>query len=444
MNKLTLLKKPWMWHAVCCAVALLGCIPLLWPQLVGAEWQADVGAWAGKVIMTALLASLATALARTTHLLLRLRNMLALGHVILWLAEWSATALLFSAMAWVADVPPLTIGVAESKPGQQESLPAHPQENLTGPDALFIPISAEQLSASQVQCVQPAPCLTELEEKHSDLLSAYLDASPRWRSGLNDDTFFSKPGHVVMAPPRPPGSVPELVHVAFRRVAEGSRVPQGYLTVKPGDPMPGMPEGSDQMPDLAVYLGQHHYLLLAWRGSANAEMAQRVINTAIAGIDAMARPLLENPTPDTMHRMLEGKRNIAAREPRMLLNQPPSLYGIYQAEIYANPGEPGDIILRVASKKDNTTLRCFLCPAQFSANDNEVFRHDIPGMTRRTLSVPGEIPGILPPRAPLFTILVADAQEPFEAIFEVWFRPALKLKPRRRLFQRTYILLPHK
>lgn len=440
MNKQRpLFSRPWVWHSLCCLIALLSCVPILWPQvyLPDAYEQAAIS-YAGALLLGSFLLSLTLIIVSSLIMLLRMRNLRALGQIIAWGAQWVAAAVIFGLLAYIANIPQPDAAEAFSLPSQKKDQLHQPNDQLTGPESLVISISPERFSPDVVQKI---PHLSLLETKHAQLLAEYIDKSPRWALYTTDDTFYTKPGHMVMIPPTT-GGTPGLVHVAFRRLVEGEPLPVGYTIVQPGDPMPATPEGSEQVPDLALDLGRNHYLLLAWRGTSHTETAHRALNAAIASVDAMLEPLANAPEPATVQKMIIGKRNIYASTPEILLSQPPAQYGAYQAEIYVNPGEPGTLILRIAEMETDTTLRLFSCPALFSTNPNELFRHDIPGSIPEQMlaSSFGHIPGLLPEKSPVFAICRGEPHQFFGVMFEVIFNPATTSKSRRArvLLRRHY------
>ena len=432
----------WFWHSLCCLLTLLSCVVILWPQVFLPDaWETRIISYAGTVALCCMAGSLLLLASACILLLLHLHYRRAMVQILSCAGQWMATGGIFALLAVLANVPPPQDGIAQAEPTQATATPVSPNDVLTGPNALFIPIPHTLFSDMEVETVAEAPNLSRLEQEHSELLEKYLNQSPRWAPLMDDDFFYSKPGHVVMSPVITGSGIQGLVHVAFRHWVEGEPTPAGYTIVKPGAPMPTRPEGSEQVEDLAVDLGLNHYLLLAWRGTSHIETAHRALNAAIATVDAMVQPLVREPTATTLQRMLEGKRNIAADAPRLLLSQPPAQYGAYQAELYVNPGEPGTLLLSITEAETHTPLRLFHCPAQYSNDPGEFFRHDIPGSNSpRNISsaLLGGIPGLLPEKAPLFAIRRGEAHQFFDVAFELWFQPASTLKPRRRLLQQLY------
>ena len=434
MNRPLSIKALWGCHIVCCALALLACVPILWPDVFLPDaWETRIIFYAGWVLTLSVGASLLLIAASSFLLLLRMRNLRAIVDLLKWMGLWLVCALLYSLLAALANVPLPTDSLADADIIQRTDKLYTPEDSLTGPDSLVIPVEPEHYPADELVS---APNLTLLSTKHQDILRDYVDNSHRWASYTADDTFYTKPGHVVVIPPRQ-GGIPGLVHVSFRRVMEGDPLPADYCIVKPGDPMPATPEGSEQVPDLAVDFGGSHYLLLAWRGTSHAETAHRALNAALAMVDDIVAPLAESPTPQTLQNMLVGLRRTTGDTPEILLSQPPAQYGVYQAEVYANPGEAGTLMLRIVNLEDGSTLRLFSSSARYSGNPAELFRHDYPDFTTRAFSV-GYVPGQLPEKAPIFTIRQGEAHQFFGVACEVVFKPIEPSRPTRVILRRCY------
>ncbi len=439
--KNNLITQPRTWHYICCTVALLACLPLLWPRMLPRSWRADAPDIAGALVLGSLLLSLTLIIITSIAMLLRLRNLRTLVQLFVWMTLWGVTAGAFCVLAYFADVPDISRESATAATNEQEEIEqtlSLPTDELTGPDSLCIPIFPKKYATDTIY---PLPNLKSLENEHSDILRAYIETSPRWSLYTGDSTFYAKPGHVVMQPPTT-GGIPGLVHVAFHRLVGGDRLPSGYLIVRPGDPMPPTPAGSEQVPDLAVELSPGHYLLLAWRGTSHTETAHRALNAALVSVDSMVRPLAESPTQQTLQQVLEGRRELEASEPSFLLSEPPSQFGTYQAEAYINPGEPGTCILRIVDLTSNTSLRLFSFPAQFSKNSRVLLRHDIPGSIPPNLLTAsfGYEPGLLPEKAPLFAIRRGASHQTFPVAFELWFVPSDASNNERLLIRRCFMV----
>ncbi len=435
--KLPLISRPRVWHWICCLTALLGCLPLLWPRMLPRGWRDIAPDYAGSLIMASFLLSCTLIFISSIVMLLHLRNLRTFVQLFVWFLRWLCTAAVFCVLAYFANVPRDVESVAAEVSPVDTSEDIHfPIDSLTGPESLVIPIVPEQYEPSTVSFT---PNLSFLENKYPVLLRAYVDTSPRWSLHTEDDNFSTKPAHVVMIPPTT-GGTPGVVHVAFRHLVSGEQLPVGYTVVKPGDPMPGTPEGSEQVPDLALDLGGSHYLLLAWRGTSHAETAHRAINAAIATVDSMLQPLVDDPSEDSLKRLLSGTKSMDADQPQILLSEPATQYGTYQAEVHVNPGEAGTLILRILDMETNASLRLFSFPALFSDDKSVLFRHDIPGSIPTHLrdSSFGHVPGLLPENAPVFTIKNGVAHQAFAVALELWFVPAKSPNTRRLILRRCY------
>jgi hypothetical protein len=138
--------------------------------------------------------------------------------------------------------------------------------------------------------------------------------------------------------------------------------------------------------------------------------------------------------------MLQGRESYPGTTPEMRLCEPLAQEGAYQGEIYANPGEPGVILVYIRDLNTNQTLRLLSCPARYSDNTNELFRHDLPGSVPEWVhhAAGDELAGIFPPSSPLFIIRTGQQHQYFGVVFEVWFKPADVRRQRRILLRRCY------
>lgn len=429
------LLSPLELHILCALLALGACVPALFPEVCPEEAEELVRFYAGTVLMASVITSAAAmAIAGAIHII-RLNNIKALGQLLRWALIWGGGVLVFVLLSLAANVPaPPEEG--DEHPIQTTDTLSAPHDALTGPEALTIPIPTE---ATESHIVAAAPNLMKLEEQHEDLLRRYLERSPRWQGLQGDDAFFSKPGHPVMVPPTASGT-PGLVHVGFRRLTEGAPLPAGYTVLRPGDTFPAGEESQTQLTDFALDLGRRHYLLLAWRGTAHTETMHRALNAAITAADSRMHALAENPTEECMERMLAGRESYAGTTPEIRLSEPPGQTGVYQAEIYANPGEAGALLLYVRDLESGRTLRLFTCPARYSDNAEELFRHNIPGdvpeWMRRNYAQ--DTQGLLPADAPVFTLGAGSEHRYFGTALEVWFKPADPHRARIQLLRRCY------
>lgn len=430
------LLSPTELHIVCALAALLCCIPAIFPEVCPEEAAALIRFYAGSAFMGAIIVSCAfMVLAGLIHLI-RLNNVKAFGQLLKWAVVWGADFGLFVLIALAADVSsPDDEG--DTQPIQVTDTLFQAHDALTGPESLTIPLDTEHQNAEYVASV---PHLNKLENEHPELLRDYLERSPRWQAKLNDDTFYSKPGHLVMVPPTVSGT-PGLVHVSFRFLTEGAPLPAGFTVLRPGDPFPAADnDAHHRQTDFAIDLGRNHYLLLAWRGTAHEETAHKALNAAISAIDERMQTLADNPTAATVEHMLRGRESYAGSTPEIRLAELPGQDGAYQAEVYANPGEAGTLLFFVRRMEDGQTLRLFHCPAKFSANKDELFRHnfpcDVPEWQRESYAA--RINGFLPKDSPVFIIGTGSEHRYFGTALEVWFKPADSHRPRTRLLRRCY------
>lgn len=422
-------------HIFCAVLGLLGSLPILFPEVCPETYLSTVSYYAGWVVLLSVCVSGGVmGIAAFVHMF-RLRNARAFWQILTWLLIWGIAASVFVFVAIMADVAPLE--PTHKKNPIQTTAMLHPADAvLNGPTSLVLPINTEN---QQISTVEDVPHLRRLEQEHSELFREYLSGSPRWSAAGSDNLFYSKPGHVVMLPPSI-GGIPGLVHVSFQRLYEGAPLPEGYTFVKPGDPMPLDNDSKTPIPDLAVDLGGQHYLLVVWRGTSHDATAGKALNAAIAETNERLRPLAESPTRDTLRRMIAGKSSYEGSTPELRLVEPPSQEGTYQAEIYANPGEAGTILLYIKELKSGRTIRLLNCPARYSDNPNELFRHDIPGSIpvwlRKTFR--NSLDTIFPEGTPLFVIRKGSGHQYFGAAFEVWFTPSTSTHPSRLLLRRCY------
>lgn len=422
-------------HVLCSAAAFICCIPVIFPEICPVGSAAHVLRYAGLVMLMAPLLSLAFMLLAVVIHMFRMSNTRAFSQLFKWAAVWGCTCVCYMLLAIAADVPQPPMVTESGQPQDSDTIHS-PHEQLNGPASLVIPISPKETAFDKVA---GAPNLIALENDHPELLKAYINNSPRWSGQEGDDTFYTKPGHLVMVPPAPTG-IPALVHVCFRQLVEGDPLPQGYEVIRPGGDFPAMPDDNSPIPDFAVDLGRNHFLLLAWRGSTHRETALRAINAAITATDTRMQPLLESPTPETVQRMLQGRRTYPGNSPEFHLCEPLAQDGAYQAELYANPGEPGVILVYIKDRKSDKTLRILNLQAMYSDNANELFRHDIPGSMPHWIRRTGDadIAQVFPHNTPLFAIRLGPQRQYFEVEFTIWFKPSDVRRSRRLLLRRCY------
>lgn len=427
-----LILSPTELHIICAAMAVLSTLPILFPE-VSPPWYAEqVCHYAGICLMVSICVSAILMISATSIQIFRLSNTRAFWRFASWLSIWGLAGILYVFVAILADVSP-TETFQKSEPIQKTDILHPAADALLGPTSLIIPIDTEE---QQIKTIERAPNLVLLEREHADIFRDYLEASARWADKGTNDAFYSKPGHVVIIPPST-GGIPGLVHAGFRRLVKGDPLPVGYVTIKPGD---NFPEIKDNIPDFALDLGLNHYLLMAWRGAKHQETALRAINAAIADLDERMEPLVREPNRNTISRMVTGKQSYSGSAPDLKLAEPPGQDGAYQAEVYANPGEAGTILLFIKRLDSGRTIRLLNCPARFSDNPEEQFRHDFPGSVPiwQNSAFHNSLDNVFPQGTPLFVICKDKSHQYFGAAFEVWFTPQNPAKPRRLLLRRCY------
>lgn len=433
------LLSPTELHIICALGALVCCVPALFPEVYPEDAEHLVHFYSGTGIMICSISSAAFMVIASMVHLTRLNNIKAFGQLLRWGAVWSIAAGFFILVALIANVPsPDDEDV--TKPIQLTDTLFQAHDALTGPESLVIPLETEH---QQTETVAQLPHLTQLENEHSALLRDYLERSPRWQAKHNDDTFYSKPGHLVMVPPTASGT-PGLVHVCFRFLTEGAPLPEGFHLIRPGDTFPedsgDNRHGHGHITDFAVDLGRNHYLLLAWRGTGHAETMRKALNAALCAIDERMQPLAETPEPATVNRMLAGRESYAGNHPEIRLAELPGQVGAYQSEVYVNPGEAGTLLFFARDIESGQTLRLLSCPAKHSSDKGTLFRHnfpcDVPAWMRESYAKRSG--GILPPDAPVFIIGTGQDHRYFGVALEVWFKPEDRQVKRHLLLRRCY------
>ncbi len=414
------------WKAPCALglTALLACIPILFPFAEG-ETQQVVRDICGWVLMLSIGAAVVHLCITSVHFFLRLKNMRALWQIIASLTVWGGVLLFFTQLAIEADVPSPYPQEAQTHAEQPDTI-HEATAHLKGPSTLCSHLPAIK-SDEPATHIHPADNLQKLEKDHPAIFEQYLSTAPKWAYSANDDTFYSKPGHVVFVAASDT-EIPGMVHVAFRTVSAGETLPDGYEVMAPGAPIPVMEEeeAPGDLPDIALDLGGKRYLLIAWRGTDSVAEAYKAINATIAEIDSQLAPLATAPTPETIEKLIRGDDCTNGNKTELLLAEPASQFGIYQAEIYANPGQEGTLILVIRERETNKALLLYSHAARYSADTSKLFRHDVPLALhdpegRRRMGNHAEIFG---PDAPFFTIKMGESHRYFAITAEVHFSPA--------------------
>ena len=431
-----LLLSSWKIHSICCIIVLLCNIPLLWPPTLpeSLAWVSD--SLYGNLITLAFITSLLLGIFTVLYSLFRLRYTRSLLNLLAWFVLWGATAGVWGFMALSADVAPLP-APRDSSPIQQTNDLYSPNDELKGPSSLVLKLDLpEEENTFQLAYT---PNMLKLETEHRDIFEKYLNSVPRWAYHSTSSAFFAEPGHMIFSLPVR-RQTPKLVHVCFRYIEDGTELPEGFVVVKPGEPMPEPPSEGAPMPDLAVNLGSKHFLLMACRGMQSGEESRRVTNATLRTIDARLQKLADNPTQATVDAGIQGIRSFSGSTPGLLLCEPPTQSGTYQAEVYCNPQEAGEIVMIITHMTTGKVLRLFSCPARYSDDANQLFRHDFPGDIETTGSNLKHLnkDGLLPNNAPLFTIMEGEAHLFSPVVVEVWFTPKNQQSPRKLILRRCY------
>ena len=427
----------WKLPAIFCLVCVMAAAFIIIPLGLSAETRNILNKTCGWIFLLSFIGNAAHLLSTAVYYFLKLKNLRALWQILSCCTIWLIGVLLFMRIAVEADPPSPYLTEKAINTKQEQEAPQKATDTLLGPMALMHSISPRQ---DEPQLLAATPNLLRLEQEYPELLENYLKLAPKWNYTANDDTFYSKPGHIVMVSDATP-DMPGIVHVAMRAISAGTSLPQGYTVIRPGEPLPEPTEpNKDEVPDLALELGGKRYLLLAWRGPGNKTHAFNAINAAISAIDAQFAALSKSPTTASMAHLLAGTDRIPGTSPELRFAQVPSQMGIYQAELYANPGQSGTLMMVIRDKKTGHPLRIFSQKAKYSDNKNELYRHDIsPAMEAayRRLQANNAADSI-PEKAPFFYIKTGDSLSYFDITIEVFFSPANRSTHNRVLLLKNH------
>lgn len=430
-----LLLSSWKVHSLCCLTVILCSIPLLWPPTLPEylAWVTD--SLHGNLISLAFVVSALLGTFTVLYSLFRLRYTRSLLNLLAWCVLWSTTAGIWVFMALSADVTPLP-APRDSSPIQQTNDLYSPNDELKGPSSLVKKlILPDEENTSQLAYT---PNMLKLETEHRDIFETYLKSVPRWAYLSKSSAFYAEPGHMIFSLPVRRQNL-KLVHVCFRYIEDGTELPEGFVVVRPGEPMPNPPEGAP-MPDLAVNLGSKHFLLIACRGMQSVDESRRVINATLRTIDARLQKLADKPVQATIDTAVQGVRSFSGTTPELLLCEPPTQSGTYQAEVYCNPREAGELMMIITHMTTGKVLRLFSCPARYSSDETQLFRHDIPGDIATACSNIKHLnkDGLLPNNVPLFTIMEGEAHRFSPVVVEIWFTPKNQQSERKLILRRCY------
>ncbi|MFI3243249.1 MAG: hypothetical protein R3Y56_03230 [Akkermansia sp.] len=433
---LQFIQSRWMPHALCALLLLLSTVPMLWQGIATPQ----IISFAGYLFVISFASSCVLAVSLIVYELLHLQNREAILRILYFFAVWVFAASLTLLLTYRAKVP-MDKELIEKAP-ELDIKVYDANEQLYGESGLVIPI---QLGDEVFTHLLDSPNLILLEENHPDIIEHYLQQSPRWRTYASD-TFYAQLGHVELTIKDKDGNPRGLVHAAFRAITEGEEMPHGYTPVKPGDKLPRFEDADEEqnIPDLAIDLGGDYFLLIAWRGIKDRTLALQSINESIRYIDSSFDILAKNPSMEQVQQLLHNKQSFTLQEADLLLSEPPSQYGTYQAEILANPQEAGQLILLIKEAKSQQVLRVISCYAQYSENEQEYFLHEIPADLPNWLGRQAWASGklVLEPGIPLFTIKRGDSGQTFEVDFELLFAPADITKEHRNILKKRYRVHP--
>lgn len=424
-----------MLHAACIFILILSTVPMLWPEIADER----IISICGYIFISSFGISLFSAIYFVTYDLLHLRNKHAILRITNTLGFWLLAAGVTVFLTYRAKVP-MDRALVEKAPTLDIKV-NDANEILKGASSLVIQLRLSDEIRNQIQ---ESPNLAQLEAEHPDIIKHYLQQSPRWSSDASD-TFYVQLGHVEIILKDQDNNPRGVVHAAFRTIAGGEEMPHGYVLVKAGDELPTNLNDTEQsIPDLILDLGGDYFLLIAWRGIDDRNLALQCINNSIRYIDASFDTLVKKPTIAQIDKLIKDKQSFTLTQPRLKLSEPPSQYGTYQAEIYANPQEMGQLLLLIKDSKTSQVLRVISCYAQYSNKEDEYFLHEIPADLPNWLGRQAWAPGklVLESGIPLFTIKRDKSGNTFEADFEVWFIPSDITKEKQQLLTKRYRVHP--
>ncbi len=412
-----ILSSYWLIHTILASLSLVVTLPMLSKGLL-AHSTLDI---LGYILVTCVGLSALWLLISLIITALKLRNTELIARLASFIGIWAFFLGLFSLAAYVAKLEKVHATEAHTT---QESIPVHlPEEKLMGESALQLYYHIDDDEEETEDNIATTKSLSTLSSQHPQLLRQFIENSPRWKHHMSDQ-FYAELGHVVLTDTDDPTGLRGSVHASFRRLIEGENIPSGYSPAKPQSPFPSddTREGSsdDDIPDIALDLGGDYILLLAWRGrSEDKAQAHRAINAAIRAIDDQFEALLKRPS--LTGALPSQRRSVSHRgtQAEIRLNSPPSQYGCYQAEIYANPHQNGFFSLIAKDAESGKELNTISFRSLYSFDDQELFRHELPQSLPTWMRKEEWIPRDLP----LFTIEKSDQLRSFVIDLELWFTP---------------------
>ncbi len=428
----------WLIHTLLGSLSLLMTLPMLWTGFL----PHSVVEICGYVLLGSVGISILWLIVSLIITALKIRNMELFARLFSFISVWACFLGLFSIFAYVAELDEVHIAQAHTT---KQAIPVHmPEERLMGDSALQLYYHLEDSDEDETINIENTPSLTLLSTEHPLLLHQYIERSPRWKHPMSDQ-FYAELGHVVLTDADDPTGSQGSVHASFRRLIEGENIPSGYSTAKPGDPYPkydARESGSkNDIPDIALDLGGDYILLLAWRGrKEDRPHAYQAMNAAIRAINEQFERLSKQVTANGKTAPSHSSVSHRGTEPEIRLNSPPSQYGCYQAEIYANPNQNGFLSLIVKDVESGKELRTIGFRSLYSFDDQELFRHEIPQSLPIWMRKDEWIPSSDPEKKdiPLFTIEASDELRSFLVDFELWFSPYGSQQEPRLLTTKRY------
>ncbi len=418
-----MLRSYWLIHTILASLSLLLTLPML---MTGALSHSSLNLL-GYALTACIALSALWLLISLIITALKIRNIELIARLGSFIAIWAFFLGLFSLAAYVAKLDKLHEVQAHTT---QQSIPVHlPMEKLMGESSLQLYYHLDDSADEADVNIAMTKSLNELSARHPQLLRQFIENAPRWKHPMSDQ-FYAELGHVVLTDADDPAGTEGSVHASFRRLIEGENIPLGYSPAKPGAPFPTDDAhetgGDHDIPDIALDLGGDYILLLAWRGrSEDRALAYQAINAAIIAIDDQFEALLKRGSLTGV--LPSQRRSVSHRgtKPEIRLNSPPSQYGCYQAEVYANPHQNGYFSLiakDIESGKEMTTISF---RSLYSFDDQELFRHELPQSLPTWMREEEWIPRSSPEKKdlPLFTIEQSDQLRSILVDLELWFTP---------------------
>lgn len=266
--------------------------------------------------------------------------------------------------------------------------------------------------------------LVNLSEHHPNVLSRYLACSPYWRVFEERGSKFATRRWFV----GPHWHYP--MHGYYSNFNQGfqtrctigfsnkpwARASRESTYIKPGETKKLKLEEGNQLTESHCILDADDFVVEVFEQSSWRE--RFITKVTLAQLEDEFGALAASPRWETIQRMVESIQSPPGKPSIMLRNsfQP----GIYESEIWANPGEPGKVYLKAYEVTHNTRLSDEELENDasewigWSDNPNELFLSNTH-----------------------FSISEGDWDKPYAARFEVWFVPDSG-KPERKLMQRTF------